>query len=98
MEGVEGNLPDIVIKMNNAGVNEACPLCDGYADSAVGPELFLEGTSMPVSRECAQRYEPVLSKLRDLIHNEYSEVGDAGTQPILEMLKRATWPQASAGV
>jgi len=55
----------LALKYNNLASNDACPICGGRTDPAVGPEVFLDATWSPVCDPCAYKHAPDLAALRD---------------------------------
>lgn len=52
----------LVIKLNNAAVNDPCRLCGQRTDPECGPELFLEGSWALVCYSCGERHAPELTR------------------------------------
>jgi len=53
----------LAIKTNNAGTNDPCIICGERTDPIVGPELFLDGTTLLVCYACGWEVDPVLTGL-----------------------------------
>ena len=61
---------NIVLKLNNAAVNDPCEMCGKRTDPVIGVELFAENTGGIICASCADAHAPALKQARDILAEE----------------------------
>ena len=56
-----------VIKENNSGCKETCPVCEDIHKPSINFTIFEESSNKPICRECQEEYAPTLRKMLDSI-------------------------------
>jgi len=55
-----------IIKNNNIGCKEVCPICKDTHKPSINFTVFEESTNKPICRECQEKYSPELRKMLDM--------------------------------
>jgi hypothetical protein len=66
-------MPSLVIKLlDNTSASDRCVLCGNWAEPRVGPELFVEGTTDAVCRNCGREHAAELAALLEALYHSHA--------------------------